>query len=132
MVKDSTDRLSEDKLVKLIKKAHPKIKVTKLLTEIEKNFLLVKVPSYLPHTNQYTGFDYRFPFQKFSDHLIGRYLFKQYEAEFGKPNKNIVTAKKFFSKRRKLGKFLDQGLNRGIIEALYIQCPEQLKGLFGY
>ncbi len=129
MVKDSTDRLSEDKLVKLIKKAHPKIKVTKLLTEIEKNFLLVKVPSYLPHTNQYTGFDYRFPFQKFSDHLIGRYLFKQYEAEFGKPNKNIVTAKKFFSKRRKLGKFLDQGLNRGIIEALYIQCPEQLKGI---
>ncbi len=90
--------------------------------------LFVNVPKYKNGRRSY-GFYVRFPFQKFSYHLIGRYIFKNYEDEFGKSNKNLETAKKFFTKRRKLGKFLSKTWNRGIIEALSIQCPEQLKGV---
>lgn len=129
MVNKNVDRLFEADVLNLIKKAHPTLNATDLLIECEKNFLLVKVPHYVPEKSTSEGFDYRFPFQRFSDHLVGRFLFKKYEKEFGKTNKNISTATKFFSKRRKLGKFLSRGINRGIIEALFIQCPEQLKGI---
>lgn len=129
MVNKNVDRLFEADVLNLIKKAHPTLNTTDLLIECEKNFLLVKVPHYVPEKSTSEGFDYRFPFQRFSDHLVGRFLFKKYEKEFGKTNKNISTATKFFSKRRKLGKFLSRGINRGIIEALFIQCPEQLKGI---
>ncbi len=129
MVNKNVDRLLMDDILTLIKKAHPTLDENSLLDECEKNFLLVKVPHYVPEIGTLIGFDYRFPFQRFSDHLVGRFLFKKYVKEFGKTNKNISTATKFFSKKRKLGKFLSLGINRGIIEALSIQCPEQLKGV---
>jgi hypothetical protein len=44
--------------------------------------------------------------------LIGRYIFNSYEDEFGKINKNLTTAKKYFSKKRKLGKYLYKAWNR--------------------
>ncbi|MEA1925782.1 MAG: ATP-binding protein, partial [Patescibacteria group bacterium] len=128
IVNKSDDRISEDDVIALVKKAHPSIDHSAFIKELEKNLLIVKAPRYSKEKNDYDGFDFRFPFQKFSDHLIGRYLFKKYEEEFGKPNKNLQTAKKFFSKRRKLGKFLANSWNRGIVEALSIQCPEHLKG----
>jgi hypothetical protein len=129
MVINNVDRLFEDEILNLIKNAHPTVDAGHLLSECDKSFLLVKVPHYVSGKGASEGFDYKFPFQRFSDHLIGRYLFKNYENEFGKANKNITTAKKYFSKRRKLGKFLDRGVNRGVIEALFIQCPEQLNGV---
>jgi hypothetical protein len=128
MVDKNDDRISEDELIALVKKAYPLIDHGNLIKELERNLLIVKVPRYSKGKNDYDGFDFRFPFQKFSDHLIGRYIFKKYEKEFGKGNKNLQTAKKFFSKRRKLGKFLANLWNRGIIEALSIQCPEHLNG----
>lgn len=128
MIDQSDDRISEDKLIDITKTAYPSIDHSNFIKGLERNLLLVKVPRYSRDENKYKGFDYRFPFQKFSDHLIGRYLFKKYEKEFGKHNKNLVTAKKFFSKRRKLGKFLSNTWNRGVVEALSIQCPEHLKG----
>jgi len=128
MVELNADRIAEDEVIDLVKNKHPSIDHSNLIKELERNLLLVKVPRYSKEKNDYDGFDFRFPFQKFSDHLIGRYLFKRYEQEFGKANKNLQTAKKFFSKRRKLGKFLVNSWNRGIIEALSIQCPEHLKG----
>jgi chromosomal replication initiation ATPase DnaA len=128
MVDKNDDRISENDVVTLVKNAYPSIDHGKLIKELERNLLIVKVPRYSKEKNDYDGFDFRFPFQKFSDHLIGRYLFKKYEEEFEKSNKNLQTAKKFFSKRRKLGKFLANSWNRGIVEALSIQCPEHLKG----
>lgn len=128
MVNQSDDRISEDRVVDIAKNAYPSIDYTHFIKELERNLLLVKVPRYSTEKKEYDGFDFRFPFQKFSDHLIGRYLFKNYETEFGKANKDLETAKKFFSKRRKLGKFLSNSWNRGIVEALSIQCPEHLKG----
>lgn len=128
MANKNDDRISEDELIALIEKAYPLIDHGNLIKELERNLLIVKVPRYSKEKNDYNGFDFRFSFQKFSDHLIGRYIFKKYEQEFGKGNKNLQTAKKFFSKRRKLGKFLANPWNKGIIEALSIQCPEHLNG----
>ena len=128
MVNQNDDRIPEDKLNEIIKNAYPQVNVGKFSQMLENNMLIVKLPKY-EKGKRIDDFDFRFPFQKFSDHLIGRYLFKKFEDEFGKQNKNFETAKKFFSKRRKLGKFLSKTWNRGIIEALSIQCPEQLKGI---
>lgn len=128
MVKIDTDRITEEKLIEILKKSYPDINSGKLLQVLESDMLIVKVPKY-ENGERTDGFDIRFPFQKFSDHLIGRYIFKKYENEFGKQNKNLKTAKKYFSKKRKLGKSLSKSCNRGIIEALSIQCPEQLRGI---
>lgn len=128
MVDKNTDRITEDEVIALVKAKYPSIDHGSLIKELERNLLLVKVPRYSQKKNNYDGFDFRFPFQKFSDHLIGRYIFKKYEQEVGKANKNLQTAKKFFSKRSRLGKFLADSWNRGIVEALSIQCPEHFKG----
>ncbi len=128
MVAQNDERIAEEKLIDIIQNAHPTIDSSKLIQSLESNMLIVKVPKY-ENGERTDGFDIRFPFQKFSDHLIGRYVFKKYENEFGETNKNLGTAKKFFSKKRKLGKLLSKSWNRGIIEALSIQCPEQLKGI---
>ena len=129
MVYQNKDRVSENEVISLVKKAYPPIDHTNFIKELERNLLLIKVPRYVSKINDNDDFDFRFPFQKFSDHLIGRYLFKRYEEEFGKNNKNLETAKRFFSKRRKLGEFLAKSWNRGIVEALSIQCPERLRGI---
>ncbi|WP_347252486.1 AVAST type 2 anti-phage system protein Avs2, partial [Legionella sp.] len=128
MVNCNNDRVPENRVSEIVINAYPSIDHVLFMKELERNMLLVKVPAYSTEKSAYDGFEYRFPFQKFSDHLIGRYLFKKYEKEFGKSNKNLQTAKKFFSKRRKLGKSLSTIWYRGIIEALSIQCPEHLKG----
>lgn len=128
MVVQSENVISESGLIRLVKKAYPSIDPKQFIKELERDFLLVKIPRYSVERKGYDGFDYRFPFQKFSDHLLGRYLFKRYEDEFGKTNKNLETARKFFSKRRKLGKYISQPWSFGIVETLSIQCPEHLKG----
>ncbi len=127
MVENNNERIPQEKLVHIIQKYHPSIDAGKLIQALQINMLIVAVPRY-NNGEKMDGFDIRFPFQKFSDHLIGRYIFKKFEQEFGKSNKNQITAKRFFSKRRKLGKFIAKTFNRGVIEALSIQCPEQLKG----
>ncbi|QSR86961.1 ATP-binding protein [Candidatus Methylacidiphilum infernorum] len=128
MVEKNIDRIAEDEVVAIVKREHSSIDHNDLIKEMERNLLIFKVPRYSKEKNDYDGFDIRFPFQKFSDHLIGRFIFKKYEGEFGKANKNLHTAKKFFSEKRKLGKFFANSWNRGIVEALSIQCPEHLKG----
>ena len=128
MVNENDEKISEEKLCEIIKNKYPKIKIGKFIQALESNMLILRVPRYTENKSDKL-FDIKFPFQKFSDHLIGRYIFKKYEKEFGKDNKNYDTVKKFFSKRRKLGKFLSKSWNRGVIETLSIQCPEQLKGI---
>lgn len=128
MVNGNKESISEDQLNAIVEATYSSIDQHTFIQELERNLLIVKTPRYSAQKREYDGFDFRFPFQKFSDHLIGRYLFKKYEKEFGKANKNPQTAKKFFSKRRKLGQFLFRSWNRGVVEALSIQCPEHLKG----
>lgn len=129
MVKQGNDRLAEETVIEIVTGAYPSINYSHFIKELDRNLLLVKVPRYSIERREDEGFNFRFSFQKFSDHLIGRYVFKKYEKEFDKTNKNLETAKRFFSKRRKLGKFLaNTWKNRGIVEALSVQCPEHLKG----
>ncbi|HCJ3944524.1 TPA: hypothetical protein NR037_000122 [Legionella pneumophila] len=129
MVDQNNDVISEEELTKLIRDEHPEINIFEFITELGRNLLLVKVPKYSNTTNDVEAFYFKFPFQKFSDHLIGRYIFKRYEREYGRSNKNLNTIKNFLSKRRRLGRFLAAPQNRGIIEALSVQCPEQLRGI---
>jgi hypothetical protein len=122
MVSHNEDRIPEDRLMGIVTNEHPLIKHGDFLKELEKNLLLIKVPRYSVEAKDVDGFDFRFPFQKFSDHLIARYIFKKYRVANRTP-------KQFFSRNTKIGKFLEKSWNRGIIEALSIQCPEQLNGI---
>ena len=127
MVDQNSDRISEKSFRNIIKIFKPDIDINRFIHVFETNMLIFKIPSYNGN-GENVGFDIRFPFQKFSDHLIGRYIFKNYVNEFGHANKNLATAKKFFSRRRKLGKYIYSSWNRGVVDALSVQCPEQLKG----
>ena len=126
MVEQNRDRITEEQIISLIQTAYPSIDYNNFLMELEKNLLISKTPIFSKEKQDYDGFCFRFPFQKFSDHLIGRYLFKKYKTEFRKSNRKLCDAKKFFSKRRKIGKFLDNWANKGVVEALSVQCPEYL------
>ena len=128
MVHQGSDRIAEEKVAEVVKTAHPSVDCEHFILELERNLLLVKVPRYSKDEGKHEGFDYRFPFQKFSDHLIGRYIFKRFEKESGSNGKNLETAKRFFSEPSEFGKLLARTWDRGIIEALSIQCPEHLKG----
>ena len=121
MVDENTDRLSEVKVIDIIGKAYPKIKADKFLKDLESNMLVVKVPDYDIDSGKITGFNYRFPFQKFSDHLLARYIFKKYHGQ-------KKTPKQFFAKNTTMGKYLLNSFNRGLIEALMIECPERTRG----
>jgi hypothetical protein len=128
MVDQNSDIISEDQLVCLVKKEYPNIDCNEFIKSLENNTLIVKVPNYSFGRDKYKKINFRFPFQKFSDHLIARSILNKYEDEVGKINKNFESAKKFFSRRRRLGKFIENPKNRGIIEALSVQCPEHLHG----
>ena len=124
MVTRHTDRIPESEVIQIVVASHPSVPTTEFLNQLEKNLILIKVPNY-----KTSGFEFRFPYQKFSDHLLARYFFRAYNAKTDKRNRNLKTAKAFFSLRTKLGKFLADAWNVGLTEALSIQCPEQLKGV---
>lgn len=125
MVRENTNKVPENLVINLIKASYPSKDHFQLVKELERSSLIEKIPRYSVEKKNFDGFDFRFPFQKFSDHLIGRYLFKKYEEEFGKSNKNLKTAKQFFYDRKQ---FLSDSGNRGIVEMLSIECPERLRG----
>ncbi|MCK9333475.1 MAG: hypothetical protein M0Q19_09955, partial [Candidatus Cloacimonetes bacterium] len=124
MVANNSDRISEIDLQSIILASHPQVTPSDLIRDMEKLLLITRYPNVVDEGS----FDVRFPFQKFSDHLISRYIFEKYESEFGR-NKNLNTAKRFFSKRRKLGKTICSRWYLGLLDAISIQCPEQLKGI---
>jgi chromosome condensin MukBEF MukE localization factor len=132
MINDSIDRISESDLVGIITTSHPSISNPRaLIQSMERNLLIAKVPHY-KDGKQTDEFNIRFSFQKFGDHLIGRYIFKnfrKFKADQSSSLTLLQVARKFFRKSNKIGKFLSKSWNRGIIEALSIQCPEQLKGI---
>ncbi|WP_271628817.1 AVAST type 2 anti-phage system protein Avs2 [Caldicellulosiruptor sp. DIB 104C] len=119
MVEHSTDRICEEKLIEIIENAHPNIEVDKLIKSLERNLLLVKVPRYSKKFIKNDGYDYRFPYQKFSDHLIVRYLLK-------KCRKESMELEDLLKKNTNIIKLLKR--NYGLIEALSIQYPEWYKG----
>lgn len=124
MIEENKDRVTEAELTEIILASHKTISVQDLLFQLEKNLLLVMVPNY---NNGNDTLDFRFPFQKFSEHLKARYLFKKFEKDYGK-NRDIKSLKKFFSPRGKIGRYLKEKWDYGLVEALCIDVPERFKG----
>lgn len=122
MVENKDDRISEKRLFEIVQNVYPKINHGDFIAELEKSFLLEKVRHYDSTSKEFVGFDFRFPFQKFSDHLIARYIFRKYDKE-------KKTPVDFFREDSEIGKFLKNGWNIGVIEALAIQSPERLNGM---
>jgi DNA replication protein DnaC len=120
-------KISREDVVALVKKIFPSVNAEKFIKELENNLLLVKIGSFSDEKFDDSSVFFKFPFQKFSDHLIARYFFNKHEEEVGKKYKNIETVKFFFSKE-KIKEFLISPWNRGIVKALSVQCPERFPG----
>jgi hypothetical protein len=117
-------RILESKARDLIELQYPG-KSSQLLQEMQRQWLISKTPHYTK-TGRVNGYEYKFPYQKFSDHLIVRYLLDR--------NLNKTEPRKSFSPSTKLGAILKPNyphyqLRYGLIEAISIQLPERLLGL---
>ena len=119
MINHNTDRIPQEKLFEIINSAYPNININEFIKELESNLLLVKILRYSKDFKRIDGYDYKFPFNKFSDHLIIRYLLKKCKSENKKPED-------FFKENTQIANLLKR--NYGLIEALTIQCPEWFKG----
>lgn len=99
-------------------------KSKELLQEMQRYWLLTKTPHYT-RAGKVNGYEYRFPYQKFSDHLITRYLLKK--------NLDVDNPTDSFKPGTKLGSILQSSyphyeMRYGLVEAMAIQIPERLKG----
>jgi hypothetical protein len=121
------DKISEDQFKRLLIKELPGVDFALLTSSLEKNHLLIKVPRYGKRGNR-IGFDYRFTYQRFSDHLISRYLLNKYANKKIYGNKAKDNLKKVLRKDGTIGKYFYNYSLRGIINALSIQIPERLDG----
>jgi len=121
MVRKKThkDLIFPNELKRLITKVHPTVNPIEMISSLERNTLLTKIPVYSPNSSR-VRYGYRFPYQKFSDHLICRYLLKKY-------NPKDQNFNKLFSRKKVFGKLL-KNYQRGLLEALAIQIPERTKG----
>lgn len=90
-----------------------------LLAAMEEASLLTRAPRYnrLGRVHRYV---YRFPYQKFSDHLVVRYLLNAH-LDRADPQRS-------FGSGTPLGAIVLGSWNVGLIEALAIQVPERLAG----
>jgi len=125
MGQNATNRVLDNKAHNLIEKMAPG-KSSIILQEMERHWLLTKVPHYTGGGKVH-GYEYRFPYQRFSDHLIVRYLLNHHL-------KSTKNPKQYFEKNTPLGKIIspnypDYYLRRGLVEAMAIQIPERLKGI---
>lgn len=119
MVNHNTDRITQEKLFEIINSAYLNIDINEFIKELDRNLLLVKIPRYSKDFKRIDSYDYKFPFNKFSDHLIIRYLLKKCKSENKKPEE-------FFEENTQIANLLKW--NYGLVEALAIQCPEWFKG----
>lgn len=120
------DKISEGQFKKFLAKELPGVDFVLLTSSLEKNHLLIRVPHYGKKGNR-TGFDYRFTYQRFSDHLISRYLMNKYadKNKFGEAGaKNNI--KKALRKTGTIGRHFYDYSFKGVMNALSIQIPEWL------
>lgn len=124
MGQNATGRILSKKAHEIIEAALPGKSVI-LLQEMERHWLLTKVPHYTKG-GKVSGHEYRFPYQRFSDHLIVRYLLNHHLKRTGDP-------KSYFAKHTPLGRILSPlypwHIRSGLIEAMAIQVPERLEGV---
>jgi len=122
MGQEGKDRIIDGEIAKIISKNIPGNE-KKMLQAMENHFLLTKFPSF-NEAGQNNGYVYRFPYQKFSDHLVVRYLLNNH-LDPKNPRDSFLPTKP-------LGKILcdetHASINYNLVEALLIQVPERLKG----
>lgn len=120
MSTNHSERIPMPEAVAIIKKHFSTIDPILFLGALEKYFLLFRVPHY-DANYKVQGYDYKFPYQKFSDHLIVRYLLIEH---LNRSNPELS-----FKAGQPLGDMVrERWPDYGIIEALSIQVPEWLKG----
>lgn len=123
MGENGTARILETKARQLVEVHYPG-KSKQILQEMQRYWLLSKTPHY-SKSGKLSGYEYRFPYQKFSDHLIARYLLDR--------NLDKLHPQQSFLPKSKLGAILDKSYSHydmryGLIEAMAIQVPERLNG----
>jgi len=119
MADNGQDRILEARILTIIEAEFPG-RAKETLKLLQRHWLLTKVPHYT-RNGTVRGHEYRFPYQKFSDHLIVRCLLTTHL-------KNKANAEKYFKPNTKIGKIVCAGWNYGLVEALSIQVPERLGG----
>lgn len=119
MADNSQDRILESRLLNIIGREFAG-RSKEVLKILQRHWLLTKVPHYTK-SGKIRGHEYRFPYQKFSDHLIARCLLTTHLRDTSQPEQ-------FFTPDTPLGKVVCSGWNSGLIEALSIQVPERLGG----
>lgn len=121
------DRIPLDKLIEIVKNNHPSVDHAKLIESLEQAMLISKIPNYSSNESN-LNFEIRFPFQKFSDFLISRYIFKKLHSEI-KGRITFDVAKEYFCKTDGIfDVILTKNYNLGLIEALSIALPEHTRG----
>lgn len=123
MGENGSGRILESKAKQIAELKYPG-KSKELLQEMQRYWLLTKTPHYT-RSGKVSGYEYRFPYQKFSDHLIVRYLLNN--------NLDVNDPAKSFKAGTKLGSILassypNYDMRYGLIEAMAIQVPERLRG----
>lgn len=121
------DRIPLDKLIEIVENSHPSVDSADLIESLEKAMLISKIPNYSSNESN-LNFEIRFPFQKFSDFLISRYIFKKLHSEI-KGRITFDVAKEYFCKTDGIfDVILTKNYNLGLIEALSIALPEHTRG----
>lgn len=118
MADNSQDRILESKILAIVEAEFPG-RSKEVLKLMQRHWLLTKVPHYTK-SGKARGHEYRFPYQKFSDHLITRCLLTTHLRDKNNPEL-------YFESNMPLGK-VAASWNYGLIEALSIQVPERLDG----
>lgn len=121
MVQHQTDRIPVADIEIIAKQVFPS-KPKAFLQSLERNWLLLKNPVYSDKAPYgVLGFDYTFPYQKFSDHLIVRHLLSD--------SARIGSAKSLMGSSGRLEYiFANPWRFTGLIQALAVQIPERFEG----
>lgn len=126
MAENGQDRILEAKACEVIAAETDFIgREKEILGLLQRHWLLTKVPHYTK-LGSISGSEYRFPYQKFSDHLIVRCLLTTH---LKKAPKTVKDQRACFLPGTKLGDIVSKSWNYGLIEALSIQVPERLNGI---
>lgn len=123
MADNGQDRILEARILSIIEQEFPG-RSQEVLKLLQRHWLLTKVPHYT-RIGTIRGHEYRFPYQKFSDHLIVRCLLTTHLTSHRDSKTN---PEKYFKPNTKLGKIVCTSWNYGLIEALSVQVPERLDG----
>lgn len=121
MVQNRTERIPLAEIEAIATQVFP-TNAKDYLNALERNWLILKNPVYSDQSPYgLTGYEYTFPYQKFSDHLIIRHLLSD-SASIKDPKTLFVSGGRLEYLFQNTWQF------RGLIDALAVQIPERFDG----